>query len=311
MREHLNSKSKNKNKYKKLSCPSCNSKNIIKKGFRKTENRGNIQRYSCKDCNYRFVRDEGFYRMRNSPQKITLCLDLFFRGISTRKIQEHLQAFYPKNASWVSIYFWVIKYPKIISKFTDNLKLKAGREIQIDEIEYHRRKSHKRKLGVDKNWFIDSIDTTTKFIVTSEYEKSREKKNLKRILKSIKNKTENQVKIITTDGLTAYTKVVKKTFGYNNKEGRYNIKHHVVNASQGEGFNHPIERLHNTIRYRTKTFRGFHGKIDSAKAIMKGIEIYYNFITKHQAINKCPYELATDIKLSNPNKWLDLIKLSK
>ena len=204
-----------------------------------------------------------------------------------------------------------IKYPKIISKFTDNLKLKAGREIQIDEIEYHRRKSHKRKLGVDKNWFIDSIDTTTKFIVTSEYEKSREKKNLKRILKSIKNKTENQVKIITTDGLTAYTKVVKKTFGYNNKEGRYNIKHHVVNASQGEGFNHPIERLHNTIRYRTKTFRGFHGKIDSAKAIMKGIEIYYNFITKHQAINKCPYELATDIKLSNPNKWLDLIKLSK
>jgi hypothetical protein len=25
---------------------------------------------------------------------------------------------------------------------------------------------------------------------------------------------------------------------------------------------------------------------------MKGWEIYYNFITKHQALNKCPYELA-------------------
>ena len=86
MREHLNSKSKNKNKYKNLSCPNCNSKNIIKRGFRKTENRGKIQRYSCPNCNYRFVKDEGFYRMRNSPQKITLCLDLFFRGISTRKI---------------------------------------------------------------------------------------------------------------------------------------------------------------------------------------------------------------------------------
>ncbi len=43
---------------------------------------------------------------------------------------------------------------------------------------------------------------------------------------------------------------------------------------------------------------------------MKGMEIYYNFITKHQAINCCPYELATDLKLG-VNKWLDLIKLSK
>lgn len=310
MRKHLNSKSKNKNKYKNLSCPNCKSKHIIKRGFRQTQNRGKIQRYSCKDCKHRFVRDEGFYRMRNSPQKITLCLDLFFRGISTRKIQEHLQAFYPKNTSWVSIYFWVIKYSKIISKFTDNLKLEVGQEVQVDEIEFHRRKHPKKKQGIDKNWFIDSIDITTKFMVASEYESSREKENLKRILKNIKNKTENQIKIITTDGLTAYTNIVKKTFGYNNKEGKYTIKHKVVNASQGEGFNHPIERLHNSIRHRTKTFRGFHGSIDSAKAIMKGIEIYYNFITKHQAINCCPYKLATDLKLNSCNRWLELIKLS-
>ncbi len=147
-------------------------------------------------------------------------------------------------------------------------------------------------------------------MIASEYEKSREKENLKRILNSIKNKTENQVKIITTDGLMTHTNIVKKTFGYNNKKGKYAIKHNVVNASQGEGFNHPIERLHNSIRHRTKTFRGFHCNINSAKAIMKGMEIYYNFITKHQAINCCHYELATDLKLGI-NKWLDLIRLGK
>jgi hypothetical protein len=44
---------------------------------------------------------------------------------------------------------------------------------------------------------------------------------------------------------------------------------------------------------------------------MKGYETYYNFIRKHQAIGKCPYELACpDLKLGL-NKWLDLIKLSK
>ena len=40
---------------------------------------------------------------------------------------------------------------------------------------------------------------------------------------------------------------------------------------------------------------------------MKGYEIFYNFIRKHQAIGKCPYELATDLELKNPNKWLELI----
>jgi transposase-like protein len=72
-----------------------------------------------------------------------------------------------------------------------------------------------------------------------------------------------------------------------------------------------IERLHNSIRERTKTFRGFHGSVESARSIMKGYEIFYNFIRKHQAINCCPYELATDLVLESPNKWLELIRLSK
>ena len=56
---------------------------------------------------------------------------------------------------------------------------------------------------------------------------------------------------------------------------------------------------------------GFHGSIESANAIMKGLEIYYNFITKHQAINCCPYELAIPSLKLDINKWLDLIRLSK
>ena len=112
--------------------------------------------------------------------------------------------------------------------------------------------------------------------------------------------------------LRASLYIVKKNWGYNNKLGKYNIEHNVVNASKGEGFNIMIKRLHNNIRQRTKTFKGFHGCLESARAIMKGFEIYYNFITKHQAINKCPYELAIpNLKLNSENKWLDLIKLSK
>jgi transposase-like protein len=248
--------------------------------------------------------------MRNSPQKITLCLDLFYRGVSTRKVQEHLQTFYPHNSSHKTIYKWIVKYAKQISKFTDKLKVKVGSEIQMDEIEYFRRKSHKAKKGTAKNWFIDSIDTDSKFMVASDYCKSRGRKNITSVVKQIKNKAINKPEVITTDGFFAYTNAVKKVFGYNVHTKKYNIIHHVVTAKKGEGFNYPIERLHNSIRARTKTFRGFHGLLKSANAIMKGLTIYYNFITRHQTINCCPYELATDLKLNSENKWLELINLS-
>ncbi len=298
--------------YKNL-CLNCGSANVIKWTKRKTENRGLIQRYKCKDCDKTFTIDDGFYRMRNSPQKITLCLDLFYRGVSTRKVQEHLQAFYPHNSSNVSIYNWVVKYAKIISNFTNKLKLNVSSEVQVDEVEYHRRKSYKQKRGIEVNWFIDSICPKTKFLVASNYYKNRSQKEVKEIIKSIKTKTENHVKIITTDGWLAYEKSIRDVYTYSNKTKSYAVEHNKVNASKGEGFNHPIERLHNSLRARTKTFRGFHGSIESANAILKGYEIYYNFITRHQAINCCPYELAIpDLKdkLNVPNKWLTLIEMA-
>jgi putative transposase len=299
-----------RNKYKKLSCPNCKSKKIIKWTKRKTENRGLIQRYKCSDCDKTFTIKDGFFRMRNHPKKITCALDLFYRGVSTRKVQEHFKAFYPHNSDHTSVLRWIIKYSIMISEFTDNLDLNIGKEIQIDEMEYHRRKSYNKK-GVDKNWFIDCIDSRTRFMISSEYVKAREQKELKFVLSKAKQKTGEQVKIVTSDGLLAYPNAIKKVYGFSNKTHKLNVYHNQVNASKGEGFNIMIERLHNSIRERTKTFRGFHGSVESANAIMKGYEIFYNFIRKHQSIKKCPYELAIpELKLNSENKWVELIKMA-
>src|SRR4030042_5769583 len=121
----------------KIICSHCKSENVIKWTKRQTENRGLIQRYKCNDCNKCFTLDDGFFRMRNAPQKITCAVDLFYRGVSTRKVQEHFQAFYPHNSDHSTILRWLWKYSKLISNFTNNLKLNVGSEIQVDEIEYH------------------------------------------------------------------------------------------------------------------------------------------------------------------------------
>tara|TARA_Y100000034_G_C6905797_1_gene420234 strand:+ start:180 stop:1070 length:891 start_codon:yes stop_codon:yes gene_type:complete len=291
----------------KPNCPKCESKKIVKRGSFITKAHGKRQRYFCKDCKKKFIRNDGFYRMRNSANKITLCLDLFYRGVSTRKIQEHLKAFYPHNSDNSNIYRWVIKYSNIIYNYTDKLNLNCSHEIEVDEMEYKRRKNHKKK-GIEHNWFIDSIDLETRYMVKSKYVKSRKNKELKKFFNDIKNKTSN-ISTITTDGFMAYRNVVSKSFGYNLKTNKYNVKHKITNASAGEGFNHKVERMHNSVRQLTQNFRGFHGSVYSANSIMKGYEVYYNFIRKHQALKKCPYELATDIKLKENNKWLELINL--
>ena len=247
--------------------------------------------------------------MRNHPKKITCALDLFYRGVSTRKVQEHFDAFFPHNCSNKTIYKWVVKYAKMISQYTDKIKVNNGKEIQLDEMEYHRRTDHNKK-GVSKDWFIDSIDTQTRFLLSAEYVKSRGKTEITYAFKETKDRAINHIQICTTDGLLTYPDVIKKVFTYRALRTK-EVIHNRVNASKGEGFNIYIERLHNSLRQRTESFRGFHGSIESANSIMKGLVIFYNYIRKHQSIKCCPYQLATDLKLNSNNKWLELIEMSK
>lgn len=289
-----------------IKCPHCKSKEIVKRGTFQTEAHGKQQRYFCKDCGKKFIEKTPFYRMRNNEKKITLCLDLFFKGVSTRQVQQHLQQFYPHNSSWVSIYKWVIKYSKLISNFTDKLKIQASKEVEIDEMEIGSRKSQYR------GYFIDCIDVKTRYLVASEFTKNRDTNEIKEVLKNAKHKTENQIEIITSDSWRAYPKAIQKTFMLKQKTNtrRVGVIHNKICASKGEGFNYKIERLHNSIRQRIKVCRGLHGSTESANILMKGFEIHYNFIRKHLSLkNKTPSELATDIRL-NGNKWLDLINLS-
>ena len=312
----MNNKNNNQEKYKKLSCPNCKSKNIIKRGKRKTENRDLIQRFSCKDCSFRFVEKDAFFRMRNSKQKVTMCIDLYYKGVSLRNVQRFLKAHFPKNSTPMSIYRWIVKYSDLVSKFTDNLEIQVGEEMMSDEMEYYRR-VNKHSNGREQNWFVDTFDLKNRFMISGEYMKSRTIENLTSVMKTSKNKTGEQIRKITTDGLQGYPRVLRKAFGVDktygyglHKRTKDNIIHNVVIASE-RGFNHPIERLHNTIRERTKVMRGFHGNLKSAKSIMKGFEINYNFIRGNLALNgKTPSDLATDLEFESPNRWLELIEIA-
>jgi transposase-like protein len=61
--------------------------------------------------------------------------------------------------------------------------------------------------------------------------------------------------------------------------------------------------MHNSIKERTKTFSGSHGSIESTEDVMKGYEIFYNFIKKHQTIKKYSEKLAIlNLVITSENK---------
>ena len=191
-------------------CPRCKSEEVVKRGYIQTEVNGQKRRYFCKSCKRKFIPQDAFYRMRNTPEKITCALDLFYRGLSTRDVQAHFKAFFPHNSDHSTILRWVRRYSRQIAGFTDKLKVTTGRDIELDEMQFFRRKSHKGK-GRDENWFIDSIDLKTRFMVSSAYVKSRGGKELKKVVLKIKEKSGKNVQTKKKDGNNAYFNLIKKT----------------------------------------------------------------------------------------------------
>ncbi|MFA4820462.1 MAG: transposase, partial [Candidatus Aenigmatarchaeota archaeon] len=63
----------------------------------------------------------------------TLVLDLYFKGVSLRKIQDHLLQFYNFRITHVTIYNWIKKYMKMIEQYTNTLKPKISGMWNVDE----------------------------------------------------------------------------------------------------------------------------------------------------------------------------------
>ena len=66
-----------------------------------------------------------------------------------------------------------------------------------------------------------------------------------------------------------------------------------------------VERLHGTIKDRTKPMRGLKS-FESTKDILEGYTIHYNYVRPHQSLNgKTPAQVA---RMDTPDNWKSLIE---
>lgn len=108
--------------------------------------------------------------------------------------------------------------------------------------------------------------------------------------------------VLITDGLESYHEAWRKEY-YTANEPR--TVHVNTIKLQGDMNNNKMERFNGEIRDREKVVRGLK-KNDTP--VLKGMQVYHNFIRPHEALKgKTPAE-ACGIEVMGDNKWKTLIQ---
>lgn len=273
-----------------MNCKFCNSEKLVKNGCLK-----NKQRYLCKNCNHKFY-DNGntFVKMRNTDQVIVTSLNLYFSGLSTRKVAENIEQIYGNKISQVSIWTWIQKYTKLVGEYINSLKPELSGKYHHDETEL--------KVGGDGRYFWETLDEDTRFIVAHMLTETRTSQEAKEVF--IQSLQKQRPISFYTDGSFAYDEAFNKVFFTRYKDKKVEWVRRV--GIRARETNNVVERLHGTLKDRLKPMRGLK-KDETAKNFLDGYIINYNFCRKHQSLGKTPAE-ACGLEIKG---WKNLIDKSQ
>ena len=249
-----------------IKCDNCGSTNTVKNGVRKNKS-GIINRYKCNDCGYRFTDNNGFKKRRNEPEKIALALDLYFRGLSIRKVAEHFKQVYNLQVSHMTIYRWVTHYSRLASEWMDNQQVPTGDRWHIDETII--------KVDGQHRYLWNVLDSESRFLLATHVSKDRNRSNTRKPIQKAKQATPDRPLEVFTDGMKTYSQAIMRELG---QRGTYGIRgfwspHYRVPSIRAPISNNRVERFHGTEKERIKVMRGFDQDVGSAD-IMEGFRVH-------------------------------------
>jgi transposase-like protein/Zn finger protein HypA/HybF involved in hydrogenase expression len=288
-------------------CRYCGSLDVVKIGMRHNIH-GDVQRYLCNQCRRKFVNNEGFEKVKATPKAITSALDCYFKGMSQRKIVNHLKMVEGVSVTQPCVLKWIRKYIDLMKDYLDKFTPQLGGMWHSDETMINVRKTEQID-GENYSWAWNLLDHETRFLIASEVTKHRNIEDARKVLQDAKQVANGQnPDFIVTDKLPAYKQAVTKEFYTMKKPRTQHVK--LKNIREGTN-NNIVERLHGTIKERTKVMRGLDND-ESAQRMMDANRLYYNFLRLHQALGgKTPAEKAgIDLNLEG-NKWEELIRRAK
>jgi transposase-like protein len=280
----------------KPNCQYCGSPDVIKNGSRKTKI-GCRQRFLCQECGKTFMVEEAFKKIVGDPKIVSLALDLYFKGISLRKIVDHLKQFYDVEVAHITVHRWIKRYMRLINAYVERLEPKLSRIWHADEMMV--------KAEGKWHWLWNIMDEETRFLLANMVSRKRDSEMARRIFQKAKETAKTKPEAIVTDGLHAYNEAYRKEFYTLRKPRTMYIR---LPSIRHKPNNNVIERFHGTVRERDKVLRGLENE-KTAKDFLEAFRTYYNFLRPHQALEgKTPAEKAGINLELDRNRWLSLIR---
>jgi transposase-like protein/DNA-directed RNA polymerase subunit M/transcription elongation factor TFIIS len=282
-------------------CPKCGSIRVIH--FGSTYGK---KSFKCKDCEHRFRESALVKGSRYSPEMVSLTLDLYFSGMSLRKIARTVNNHFGTMMGKSSIYRWIETFVPRISEYVDSLTPELSETWHADELFVKMKGGVNYKAhygGEAKNiaFLWNVMDRKTRFLLASKLSTFRDVAGADRAFReAMSNAKGSQPERVFTDGLGSYKTLMASLPESQRPE-------HIANAGvrKTHANNNRIERLNGTLRERVKVQRGW----KSMKTpIAEGQRIHYNFVKPHQALaGQTPAEMA-GLVVEGENKWLSLMK---
>jgi transposase-like protein len=277
-------------------CARCGSGLITHCGKRHNRS-GVLSRYTCKACGFRFTGRDGFQRRRADPEKIALALDLYFRGMSVRKVAEHFSQVYKLKMSHVTVYNWVVHYSKLAAEWMDRQGARTGERWHVDETVV--------SVNGDPKYVWNVMDSDTRFLMATHVSAGRGMGDTRAPLRKAKAVTPDRPMEVFTDGMNAYPRAVRRELAYRVGD-RVISPHHRVPSIRAPESNNRIERLHGSEKERIKVMRGFDTDKGTA-ALMEGFRTHYNLVRDHQTLGTTPAVVAGFPELPG-FRWHELLK---
>ena len=274
-----------------VKCKFCSEEDTI---YRFGKSAKGDQRYLCCKCGRTFMDNKAPEGMRYPAEVIASAINQFYEASSLHKIKRQLKLDFGVMPDHSSIYDWVARYTKRAVKDLEPVKAQAGDTWVADETVL------KLKSGGGENiWLFDCIDEDSRFLLASHLTPHRYTKDAQTLMEKAEKRAGKTPKIVITDKLRSYLGAVEETFGAD-------AKHHQSGPFALERSTRSVERLHGTLKDRTKIMRGLANR-ETAKLVLDGWGVHYNYFRPHQGLaGKTPAEAkGVDAPFRS---WLDVVR---
>ena len=236
----------------------------------------------CISCGKRFMDNGNLPRMYTNKHAIVTAMSMYFEGLSVRKVSRQLESIYGERVSQVAIWKWVRKYSTLVGEYVKTLSPQIGGKWHHDETVI--------RCEAQNQWFWETIDEETRFIVASHLSETRTLEDTIAVFRQAVETAKSRPQAVFVDGSMQYDAAFNRVFYSRFKVARVELVKRTGIRSRET--NNIVERLHETVKERVRPMRGFKNQ-DSAKAILEGYTVNYNFARPHLSLKgKTPAQQA-------------------